>query len=168
VGAKVGQNSLLIFCSTGPDFVCRRFQEINISPNSIAAEQQQKLLALARSALQNAYAPYSHFRVGAAVLTSRGGLYSGCNVENASYGLTVCAERSAIFTAVAAEGKGMQIQAVAVCTDGDGSCAPCGACRQVIFEFGPQATIFFQGKYGVEQASISSLLPHGFRLDTDS
>ena len=94
---------------------------------SLAVEQQENVLSAARAAFQNAYAPYSHFRVGAAVLTYRDSLYQGCNVENASYGLTICAERAAIFAAVAAEGSDMKIRAIAVCTDRDQPCAPCGA-----------------------------------------
>ncbi len=94
----------------------------------------------------------------------KGAQFSGCNVENASYGLTICAERNAIFAAVAAEGPSMVIKAVAVATEQDGACAPCGACRQVIFEFGPDAVVFFRGKSGTEQMAITKLLPEGFRL----
>ncbi len=135
-----------------------------MSLTSLAVEQQEYMLSAARAAFQNAYAPYSHFRVGAAVLTYRDSLYQGCNVENASYGLTICAERAAIFAAVAAEGSEMKIRAIAVCTDRDQPCAPCGACRQVIFEFGPSAVVLFRGHSGPEQTTISNLLPEGFRL----
>src|SRR5712691_3650025 len=131
---------------------------------SLAVEQQENMLSAARAAFQNAYAPYSHFRVGAAVLTYRDSLYQGCNVENASYGLTICAERAAIFAAVAAEGSDMKIRAIAVCTDRDQPCAPCGACRQVICELGPSAVVLFRGHSGPEQTTISNLLPEGFRL----
>jgi len=133
-------------------------------PVSLAPEQQEKLLSTARAAFRNAHAPYSKFRVGSAILTERGAIYSGCNVENASYGLTICAERNAIFAAVAAEGSGMRIKAVAVATERDGPCAPCGACRQVIFEFGPDALVLFRGQSGTEQMAITKLLPEGFRL----
>jgi cytidine deaminase len=131
---------------------------------SLAPEQQEQLLSTARTAFRNAHAPYSNFRVGSAILTERGATYSGCNVENASYGLTICAERNAIFAAVAAEGSGMRIKAVAVATERDGPCAPCGACRQVIFEFGPDALVLFRGQSGTEQMAITKLLPEGFRL----
>ena len=127
-------------------------------------EQEEKMLAAARAAFKNAYAPYSNFRVGSAILTECGALYSGCNVENASYGMTSCAERNAIFAAVAAEGSGMRIKAVAVATERDGPCAPCGACRQVIYEFGPEALVLFRGQSGTEQMVIAKLLPEGFRL----
>jgi cytidine deaminase len=133
-------------------------------PVALSPEKQQEMLSTARAAYKNAHAPYSNFKVGAAVLTDRGTLYHGCNVENASYGLTICAERNAIFAAVAAEGSGMRIQAVAVATARDGPCAPCGACRQVIYEFGPNALILFRGQSGTEQMAISKLLPEGFRL----
>lgn len=131
---------------------------------NIAHEQQEQMLAAARAAFKNAHAPYSNFKVGASILTERGMQFSGCNVENASYGLTICAERNAIFAAVAAEGPGMRIKAVAVATAQDGPCAPCGACRQVIFEFGPDAVVLFRGKSGTEQMTITKLLPEGFRL----
>jgi len=132
-----------------------------------AADEQQRLLAAARSMLDKAYAPFSHFQVGGAVLTQRGGIYGGCNVENSSYGLTICAERAAVFAAVAAEGPSMKIRAVAVCALHQGKdqpASPCGACRQVIFEFGSQAVVLFRGPEGPQQATISDLLPGGFRL----
>jgi cytidine deaminase len=131
---------------------------------TLAAEEREQMLSAARAAFKNAHAPYSNFRVGSAVLTEHGTLYSGCNVENASFGLTVCAERNAIFAAVAAEGSGMRIRAIAVATERDGPCAPCGACRQVIFEFGPSALVLFRGRSGIEQMAITQLLPEGFRL----
>ena len=133
-------------------------------PATLAPGQQEKMLSSARAAFKNAHAPYSNFRVGSTILTEQGNLYSGCNVENASYGLTICAERNAIFAAVAAEGTGMRIKAVAVATEKDGPCAPCGACRQVIFEFGPDAVVLFKGQSGTEQMAITKLLPEGFRL----
>jgi len=114
--------------------------------------------------MKNAHAPYSNFRVGAAILLTNGKIFSGCNVENASYGMTNCAERTAIFTAVAELGGKIEIKAVAVTNDQGVPCSPCGACRQVIYEFGPNATIFFQGSDGPKQAHITELLPEGFRL----
>src|SRR5260370_10884 len=109
-------------------------------------------------------APCSKFRVGAAMLTVPGKTFVGCNVENASYGMTNCAERTAIFAAVAQLGPKVEIRAVAVTNDRGVPCAPCGACRQVIYEFGPDATVFFRGKNGAKQAHITELLPEGFRL----
>ena len=137
-------------------------------PTGLGNEQQEQLLSAACAAFKNAHAPYSNFRVGAVVLTDRGTLYQGCNVENASYGLTICAERNAIFAAVAAEGTDMRIKAVAVATERDGPCAPCGACRQVIFEFGPDALILFRGQSGTQRMHITQLLPEGFRLSPRS
>jgi cytidine deaminase len=130
----------------------------------LSAAVQAKLLQSARKVMKNAHAPYSKFRVGAAVLLSNGKIFSGCNVENASYGMTNCAERTAIFSAVAHLGPKIEIQAVSVVNDDGVPCSPCGACRQVIYEFGPNATIFFQGKSGPKQAHITELLPEGFRL----
>lgn len=114
--------------------------------------------------LARSYAPYSKFHVGAAVLTASGGIYIGCNIENASYGLTICAERAAIAAAVAAEGETMRLRAVAVLNGADIPCSPCGACRQVIFEFGPGAIILYQGRSGVEDSTAAALLPAGFTL----
>jgi len=115
--------------------------------------------------MKNAHAPYSKFRVGAAILLTNGKIFSGCNVENASYGMTNCAERTAIFTAVAELGPGIEIQAVALTNDRGVACSPCGACRQVIYEFGPDATVFFQGPDGSREAHIKELLPEGFRFE---
>jgi cytidine deaminase len=123
-----------------------------------------KLLQSANKVMKHAHAPYSKFRVGAAILLSNGKIFSGCNVENASYGMTNCAERTAIFSAVAQLGPKIEIKAVAVVNDQGVPCSPCGACRQVIYEFGPEAIVFFQGKQGPKQAHISELLPDGFRL----
>lgn len=129
------------------------------------SEKKDHLLALARSAQQNAHAPYSKFRVGAAVLLENGEIFTGCNVENASYGLTNCAERSAIFAAVSSLGGGnVKIRAVAVVNDHDVPCSPCGACRQVIAEFGPEATIWYQGRNGVQESTMEQLLPDSFRM----
>ena len=129
------------------------------------SSQHEILLNAARKALQRAYAPYSKFRVGAAVLTADGEVFTGCNVENASYGLTICAERSAIFTAVAqTKAKKLEIRAVAVVNGDELSCSPCGACRQVIFEFGDKATIIFKGQKGYLEMPITQLLPESFRL----
>ena len=97
------------------------------------------LIDAAKSASQRAYCPYSKFPVGAAVLTAEGSVFSGCNVENVSFGLTICAERNAIFQAVAA-GK-VDVRLVVIYTPTPIPTAPCGACRQVIYEFGPKATI---------------------------
>src|SRR6201993_1879082 len=131
---------------------------------SLPSGSRERLLRAATKAMKNAYAPYSNFRVGAAILTSSGEVFLGCNVENASYGMTNCAERTAIFAAIAELGPKIEIQAVAVTNDHGVACSPCGACRQVIYEFGPDATVFFQGAAGPKQAHITELLPEGFRL----
>jgi cytidine deaminase len=133
-------------------------------PN-LTPQERETLLAAARQALQRAYARYSNFRVGAAVLTDQGEIFSGCNVENASYGLTICAERSAIFTAVqSTKAPKLVIRAVAVVNGDDVPCSPCGACRQVIFEFGENAVVIFKGQHGYQLMPIADLLPESFRL----
>jgi cytidine deaminase len=133
----------------------------------IAKDEQDKLLSAAQKASERAYAPFSKFFVGAAILTSTGAVYTGCNVENSSYGLTNCAERTAIFTAIA-DGAGdgrLDIKAVAVVNRDGVPCAPCGACRQVIYEFGPEAIIIYRSSKGdIALTPIKSLLPEGFRL----
>ena len=119
----------------------------------------------ARAAMKNAHAPYSKFRVGAAFQTTTGEVFSGCNVENASYGMTNCAERTAIFTAVAKLGGKMRIREIAVVNDRGVPCSPCGACRQVIYEFGPDAVVYMKTKDGEwREMHITELLPEGFRL----
>jgi cytidine deaminase len=125
---------------------------------------REKLIEAARSTMLNAHTPYSNFRVGAALLTTKGEIFSGCNVENASYGMTNCAERTAIFSAVASLGPKMEIEAIAIVNDHDAPCAPCGACRQVIYEFGPRATVYFRGAKSWKKMPITELLPEGFRL----
>lgn len=129
------------------------------------SDQKDQLLKLAQEAQQNAYAPYSKFRVGAAVLLENGDIFTGCNVENASYGLTNCAERSAIFAAVSKlGGNNVKIRAVAVVNDHGVPCSPCGACRQVIAEFGPEAILWYQGRGGIQESTMEHLLPDCFRL----
>ncbi|MBN9120791.1 MAG: cytidine deaminase [Planctomycetes bacterium] len=115
----------------------------------------------ARAVGRNAYIPYSRFRVGAVVLTDDGQMFDGCNVENASYGLTICAERNAIFHMVA-RGK-RKITAVVVCTPTPTPAAPCGACRQVINEFGPDALVVSAcDGPDVLKKRLSELLPDAF------
>jgi cytidine deaminase len=132
--------------------------------NKLSIATRDRLLRAARKVAKNAYAPFSKFQVGAAIFTTKGEVFVGCNVENSSYGMTNCAERTAIFSAVAKSGPGLEIQAVAVVNDQGTACSPCGACRQVIYEFGPRAVIFYQGEKGPKQSVITDLLPEGFRL----
>jgi cytidine deaminase len=129
------------------------------------AADLEALLAAARDAAQRAYVPYSSFRVGAAVLTADGTVVHGCNVENASYGLTICAERTALFAAVAGGHRDLVALAV-TCLDGDvtqpATLMPCGACRQVMIELLPaHAPIVIDG---VGVATPDELLPNAFRL----
>jgi cytidine deaminase len=113
--------------------------------------------------MARAYAPYSRFPVGAAILGADGEVYAGVNVENASYGLTVCAERTAVFTMVTQGVTG--IQAVAVCTEA--GVAPCGACRQVLREFsGPDVPVYLcDGAGNVRELTLAALLPESFTGD---
>jgi cytidine deaminase len=126
-----------------------------------SAAKLKQLKAAARAAAGRAYAPYSMFRVGAAVLTDSGKIFAGCNVENASYGLCNCAERSAIFTAVSAGER--KFKCVVVYTPTKTATAPCGACRQVIYEFGPKIRVvsFCAGLDRIDSA-IKALLPAAF------
>ena len=122
---------------------------------------EEKLIAAARQAREHAHAPFSDFRVGAAVRTKSGRTFGGCNVENASYGLTICAERVAIFKAIS-EGE-HEFEAIAVVTDADALTPPCGACRQIIWEFcGDVPVILANLKGKVERESSAKLLPRPF------
>jgi len=128
------------------------------------ADKKQELLAAARKARENAYAPYSSFRVGSAVLGGDGNIYSGCNVENASFGLTCCAERNAIFAMVAAGEK--EIRELLVIGESDEFLPPCGACRQVIAEFAaPPTVVHMCDRAGdCRDATVAELVPFIFHL----
>jgi cytidine deaminase len=136
-----------------------------MSAKSLTDDERQLLLKAARMTIPRAYSPYSGIKVAAAALTAKEKIYPGVNVENESYGLTVCAERAAIFNAVSHEGPKMRLVALAVVSDREGSFPPCGACRQVIAEFGPEAVIIFQGPEGLQEIALAELLPASFRLD---
>ena len=125
---------------------------------------RELLLKAARKARRKAYAPYSRFRVGAAVLSGSGRIYTGSNVENASYGLTCCAERSAIFTMIGAGEK--KIAEILVIGDSKEFLPPCGACRQVIAEFAaPQTRVYMCDRSGkCREISFGELMPHRFFL----
>ena len=124
----------------------------------------EKLVSEAKKVLGNSYAPYSGIHVAAAILTDKGSIYHGVNVENASYGLTICAERTAIFNMVT-HGERKPV-AVAIVTDYEKPIPPCGACRQVIAEFNPEATIIMHSTRTRETivASLKELFPNPFSL----
>ncbi len=124
------------------------------------------LLALARSAREQAYAPYSKFLVGAALLTRDGRRFSGCNVENASYGLCNCAERTALFGAIATGCRPGDFVAIAVIADSDAPVSPCGACRQVMAELCDDAmpVLLANLRGDTEQTCVAALLPGSFKL----
>ena len=129
-----------------------------MKPDDLIVREMQ---VAAEAAMKNAYCRYSKFRVGAAVLSAEGEIFAGCNVENASYGLTMCAERNAIFQAVAQGGR--DITAVVIVTATKAPTPPCGACRQVLNEFGPNAEVFLfgTGKAGTK-FKLAKLLPRAF------
>jgi cytidine deaminase len=127
---------------------------------------REALLAHAREARDRAYAPYSEYRVGAAVFTGSGKVFVGANVENASYGLTVCAERVAAWAAVVAGER--TLIAMAVAGEPGKRSVPCGACLQVLSEFGPDMEIIVENESGaIEVRRLSELLPEAFSLDTE-
>ena len=136
------------------------------APALLDAAQARALIAAARRARARAYAPYSRFTVGAAVLDERGRVHAGCNVENASYGLSVCAERNAVAAAVAAGAR--RIAAVAVVTGADPAAPPCGACRQVLAELAGDDTPVLlappRAALPIERWRLGALLPRTFRL----
>ena len=130
---------------------------------------QQELIAEAKAARQRAYAPYSRFQVGAAVLTKDGKVFHGCNVENASYGLCNCAERTALFSAIAAGYRPRQFASIAVTGNPDGPIAPCGACRQVMIELGgPELEVILTNEKGdIKVTTAGEQLPDAFYLATE-
>lgn len=131
-------------------------------------DKRKEMLAAARKARDNAYAPHSNFRVGAAVLAADGKIYSGCNVENASFGLTCCAERNAVFAMVTAGVR--EIREVLVIGDTKAALPPCGACRQVIAEFAPpEAVVHMCDREGRSRdITVGELVPFLFRFKKGS
>ncbi len=130
-------------------------------------DSTSSLEQLAEQVTKNAYSPYSTFSVGAAIRTAAGNVYSGCNVENVSSGLTVCAERNAVGAAIAAEGKSMKVEEVFVTNfNSEGAtvhCSPCGACRQVLAEFSsPDTRVTYRGADDDIETTMGKLLPDGF------
>lgn len=118
------------------------------------------LVSAARAAMANAHAPYSRFRVGAAIEAADGRVFAGCNVESASYGLTICAERMALGAAVAAGARALR--RVVVTTEVDPPAAPCGACRQLLAEFGLETEVVAVGPAGERRWTLRDLLPDAF------
>ena len=121
----------------------------------------ETLMDRARDASTSAYAPYSNFRVGAAILTEGGEVYAGCNVENASYGLAICAERNAAAAMALADPGDREIRSVAISSPDASPCFPCGACRQVLREFGCKEIVVEDGS-GLRRYQFEEILPHAF------
>lgn len=121
----------------------------------------ETVMDAARDASKRAYAPYSSFRVGAAILTEGGALHAGCNVENASYGLAICAERNAAAAMALASPDDREIRLVAVFSPDTAPCFPCGACRQVLHEFGCKEVVVEEAS-GLRRYSFEEVLPHSF------
>ncbi len=131
--------------------------------NALTAEQQRMLRMQAEEAAAQAYAPYSRFRVGAALLLQNGAIVTGANVENASYGLTLCAERSAVVRAIAEHGPKTHILACAVTNLNQAASPPCGACLQVLSEFmAPAARILFRDASSWQDFAFEQVFPHRF------
>ena len=126
-----------------PELICRLYQD-------------------ALKATENAFAPFSHFHVGAALLTRDGRIFTGVNVENSSYGATICAERTALVKAIS---EGARTFAAIAVVSQDGEAWPCGICRQVLYEFSPDMLVITgRSEEALETAALEELLPHGFRL----
>ncbi len=133
---------------------------------TIRTERLAALYADAVSAAENSYSPYSKFRVGAALLLTNGQVVTGTNVENVSYGLSICSERSAIARAVAEHGPGMRIAAIAIANLNGAASTPCGACRQVIAEFADADTpVLFPAADGVRTFALDQIFPLAFEAD---
>ncbi len=157
LGASVAMTTNSIVDAEGPKARSPKEEDMK-EPDSKTLEEMTKR---AKSVSERAYCPYSKFRVGAVVLTDDGQMFEGCNVENASYGLTICAERNAVFQMVARSRQ--KIAALVIYTPTSKPSAPCGACRQVINEFGPDALVLSvcDGR-GVLKKKLSELLPDAF------
>lgn len=119
------------------------------------------LMGAAREAAEKAYAPYSRFPVGAAILTGDGAVHAGCNVENASFGLSICAERNAATTMISADPDDRKIRSVAVYSPNASPCFPCGACRQFLREFGCEEVVV-EGVSGLRRYPFEEILPNSF------
>jgi cytidine deaminase len=120
------------------------------------------LMDAAREAARTAYAPYSNFPVGAAILTDGGAVHAGCNVENASYGLTICAERNAATSMVSADPNDRRIRSVAVFSPNASPCFPCGACRQFLREFGCEEVVVEDASGRLRRYPFEEILPNSF------
>lgn len=123
--------------------------------------REKDLVDLAKQALEHAYAPYSNFKVGVALVTKDGKTFTGCNVESASYGLSVCAERVAVIKAISSGSK--DFEQIAIVVAASDVCSPCGSCRQLLYEFNPDIEVIMANTSGkIEKIILRELLPHAF------
>lgn len=137
--------------------------------SNVNAEMLERLRAAAKEATRRAYAPYSRFFVGAALLFDDGSVVTGCNVENVSYGLTSCAERNALFRSISERGAAAKIVAIAVANAAGAPCPPCGACRQVMSEFvTADAVVTFPGEQGWETMPFAQIFPSSFYFEPEA
>lgn len=129
----------------------------------ISNDLKEKLITLAKEAQEKAYVPYSKFPVGAALITEDGDIFTGCNVENISYGLSICGERTTIFKMISEKGPQTKIKAIVNTTKANIACSPCGACRQVIQEFSsPDAVVIYKGEEDYVVVPVTHILPGAF------
>jgi cytidine deaminase len=129
----------------------------------ISQDLKKQLILLAKEAQEKAYVPYSKFAVGAALITEEGDIFTGCNIENISYGLSICGERTAIFKMISEKGPRTKIKAIVNTTKADIVCSPCGACRQVIQEFStPDTVVIYKDEEDYVTLSINQILPRAF------
>ena len=129
----------------------------------ISKDLQDKLISLAKEAQKKAYVPYSNFHVGAAILSDDGDIFTGCNIENVCYALSLCGERTAIFKMMSEKGPHAKIKAIAVSTETDMHAPSCGSCRQVIQEFStPETIVIYKSSDGYKAVPIAELLPDAF------
>lgn len=163
-----GQNHIRQLAFTSPRVYPKQLHMPQVTPKApLSPAEQLHLRELAAAAAEHSYSPYSHFRVGAALLLEDGSIVTGCNVENCSYRLTSCAEQAAIARAVSERGPGIRLRAVAVANLNNAASMPCGACRQTLSEFGDDdVLLLYPGENASpETTTLGALLPHAFRME---
>ncbi len=167
-GPVTGQFTPKIYSGNGNVLASKSMAHSDETPKKVLDAELECLLEQARKAARNSYSPYSGFRVGAALLLANGETVTGTNVENVSFGLTICAERSALVRAVSQFGPEIRVEAVAVANLNDAASPPCGACRQVLAEFIlPGALVVFPAPDGPRAMPFCELFPMAFEMKRD-